>query len=178
MRQLPLLLVALSTSLAVWACSSAAPDTDSSAGAQTVGNDNSKSSKPAASASASAAPSASASAVDAGTGNACYDACVQKYPQGAQVSDQATAAFSSCMCEADACGSACGKSAICTDAGAEPAEGDACDQCLTGSGADTCGQKSDDICTGDCPTYEACLDQCDQAAGYAPSGSSSGSSGK
>jgi len=180
MRQLPLLLVAISTSLAVWACSSAAPDTGSSAGAQTVGNGDSKSAKPAASASAKAAASSSATTAipgkKASTGDACYDACIQNHPQGSQVSNQAGAAFSSCVCEAEACGTACGQSAICTDAGAEPAVGDACDQCLASTGEDTCGQKADQICSGDkdCGAFAECMDQCDEAdpSGPGPGGPS------
>jgi hypothetical protein len=174
MRQLPLVLLAFSASVAVWACTASAPSTDSSGAAQTVGNDGTtKSPKPAGSSKPAPTSSASASAVDAGTGDPCLDSCIQKHPKGAQVSEQAGLAFSSCICEATACASTCGQSAVCTDAGAEPQMGDACDQCMMGSGGDTCDQQAGTICDGDpdCGSFQDCLDQCDAANPGGPGGS-------
>jgi hypothetical protein len=90
------------------------------------------------------------------TAKDCGECCYQNHQAGADAADQA---WGDCICGAGgACATQCATS-LCSQNGAEPKQGDACDTCLEGQAAKACDQTADTACkaNADCVAFDACI---------------------
>jgi hypothetical protein len=172
MRNITPLFLSISGAFFLWACSADTGPAPTGKGSDDVTEKDSDTKKPASSTPvAAAAPSSTASgpapASTAPTADgqtppsACEQACITKFPNGSTQSKDLDDKWDECICQASACAAQCGQTEECKDEGTKLVANDACSQCMDGANAKACDAQEESACTGECASFQSCVDACD-----------------
>jgi hypothetical protein len=166
------LLVLLSTSIAVWACTAAPPATLATSKTEkpvSKTDDAAADPTPAATTSATTAttpvpPATSSDGDDDDDEDACFAKCEKADPGAQPIVEGLADKMYECVCGSTVCGKECGKTEWCVDGGTKLSDdgSDACSKCWAGANAAKCTDafnaacKKDQRCTRSAPCYWAC----------------------
>jgi hypothetical protein len=186
MRKTTTLAISISGAILLFACSAETGPGPTGNGSDNLTEKNTDSTDPkkapassASAPSAAAGPSASATGPapttgapgagddddDAKSPTACEAACKTKFPTGAQQSAALDDAWDKCACQPNACATQCGQTDQCSENGTAVKAGDACSQCMESASAKACDDQRDASCTGECASYESCMETCGGGSG-------------